>query len=128
MKRNKKMMVVTVLTAFLVLPGMVVFAVQTDQPGSIELKNAAEANFPELAKISLDQAVKAALQAVPGKALRVELENEDGYLVYGVEVAGLDHQFTDVKVDAGNGKILKADRDEADGEAQTEHAEGEHED
>jgi uncharacterized membrane protein YkoI len=66
----------------------------------------------EMAKISLDSAVSEALKAVPGKVLKIELENENGYLVYGVEIAKLDHQVADVKVDAGNGKVLKIDADQ----------------
>jgi uncharacterized membrane protein YkoI len=69
-----------------------------------------------MAKMSIDNAINAALKEVPGKAVRAELENEDGFLVYGVEIAKTDHQFVDVKVDAGNGKVLKIDQDQADKE------------
>jgi uncharacterized membrane protein YkoI len=69
-----------------------------------------------LAKISLDSAMNAALKQVPGKVLRIELENENGYLVYGIEIVKTDHQIVDVKVDAGNGKILKTDYDHEDKE------------
>lgn len=126
--KKKKIIIGIVLTALLVLPGMAVFAVQADHAGSIQLKNVDEARLPEMAKISFDEAVKAALQAVPGKVLRVELENENGYLVYGVEVASADHQITDVKVDAGNAKILKTERDQGDKEDhESEHSKNGHE-
>lgn len=125
---DKKMIVGVALMALLVLPGVAVLTVQAGQMGSIQVKNADEASLPEMAKISLNEAVKAALQAVPGKALRAELENEDGYLVYGVEVASADRQVTDVKVDAGNGKILKTERDQGNQEEhETEHAKNGHE-
>ncbi|MCL4492213.1 MAG: PepSY domain-containing protein [Nitrospirae bacterium] len=38
--------------------------------------------------------------------LRVELANENGYLVYRVEIVKADHQIVDVKVDAGNGVVI----------------------
>ena len=59
-----------------------------------------------LATITADQAKAAALQAHPGTtALKVELDNENGALVYSVE---LDNGM-DVKVDAGNGAVLYVD-------------------
>lgn len=116
------------LMALLVLSGMVVLEVRAAQTGSIQVNNAEEANFPEMAKITLDGAIKAALQAVPGKALRAELEDEDGYLVYEVEVASADHQITEVEVDAGTGKILNTELDRSDKESHDkEHTESDHE-
>jgi len=103
------------LAGLLALGGINASAQQTDQKGSIRIQND-EAGFAEMAKISIASAVNAALNEVPGKAVRAELENENGYLVYGVEIAKADHQFVDVKVDAGNGKVLRKDQDRADKE------------
>lgn len=58
-----------------------------------------------LAKISADQAKAAALAAVPGTVVKVTLDNENGAVVYSVEV-DTGHGVIDVKVDAGNGAIL----------------------
>ncbi|MBW4685523.1 MAG: PepSY domain-containing protein [Komarekiella atlantica HA4396-MV6] len=54
-----------------------------------------------LAKITAEQAKQAAETSVGAKASSVKLENEDGNLVYAVEIGQKE-----VKVDAGNGKIL----------------------
>lgn len=54
-----------------------------------------------LAKITLEQAKQAAEAAIGGTASSVELEAEDGSLVYEVEIGQ-----TEVVVDAGNGEIL----------------------
>jgi uncharacterized membrane protein YkoI len=86
-------------------------AQQENHTGSIKLESQDEAAFTEMARISLDTATNEALKQVPGKVVRAELENENGYLVYGVEIAKADHQIYDVKVDAGNGKVLKIDQD-----------------
>lgn len=104
-----------VLAALLVIGTVGLRAQQAKHSGSIQIKNGDEATFADLAKISLDSAMNAALKQVPGKVLKVELENENGYLVYGVEIAKPDHQIVDVKVDAGNGKILKIDQDNDEG-------------
>jgi uncharacterized membrane protein YkoI len=82
--------------------------------GTIRLEKQTEADFPALAKLTPDQAVQKALGEVQGRVLKTELENENGFLVYGVEVVTADKTIMDVKVDAGSGKVLAMDRDEAD--------------
>jgi len=53
--------------------------------------------------ITADQAKAAALAATPGTtALSVSLDDENGCLVYGVELSN----GADVKVDAGNGQVV----------------------
>ena len=72
-----------------------------------------DAALTALAKITPDQAKAAALAAVPGTAGQVELENEDGNVVFGVEVTTSAGKVIDVKVDAGNGKVLAQEADDA---------------
>jgi uncharacterized membrane protein YkoI len=58
------------------------------------------------ATLTSDQAQVAALAANPGATVvKVELDNENGTLVYSVELSN----GSDVKVDAGNGAILHTD-------------------
>ncbi|MEH1828132.1 MAG: PepSY domain-containing protein [Nostoc sp.] len=59
------------------------------------------AKLQPLAKITAQQAQQAVEASVGGKAKSVKLENEDGNLVYTVEIGQQD-----IKVDAGNGKVL----------------------
>jgi uncharacterized membrane protein YkoI len=54
-----------------------------------------------LAKVTHQQAQKAAEVAQGGKSSRVKLESEDGNLVYTVVIGQKE-----VKVDAGNGRVL----------------------
>ncbi len=67
------------------------------------------------AKIGLVQAASAAERYVGGQASHAELEDENGKLVYGVEVVR-DRNVTDVKVDANDGGILSTQADKADRE------------
>jgi uncharacterized membrane protein YkoI len=69
-----------------------------------------------MAKISMDQAVERALASVQGQILKTELEDENGFLVYGIEVVSADKSVVDVKVDAGTGKVLAMEKDKADDE------------
>ncbi|GBE00105.1 peptidase propeptide and YPEB domain protein [bacterium BMS3Abin07] len=105
-----------ILAGLLTFGGIALSAEQANHTGSIRIKQEDEAGFAGMAKISLDSAMNAALQAVPGKVLRAELENENSYLVYGVEIVKADRRVVDVKIDAGNGKVLKIDRDRRDNE------------
>lgn len=65
------------------------------------------------ARISLVQAVTTAEQHAGGRASRAELQNENGRLVYGVEVAD-NAKTTDVKVDATDGSVVSAQADQND--------------
>lgn len=76
-------------------------------------EQAEAAQYQKLARITADQARTAALASVPGTAQSVELENEDGNLVYGVSIKTASGE-RDVKVDAGNGKVLHVEQDEQD--------------
>jgi len=67
-----------------------------------------------LTRIDRAVAEEAALGAVPGEAVEVELENEGGYVVYEVEVAGDDGRLHEVVVDAGNGEILGQEIEEGE--------------
>jgi uncharacterized membrane protein YkoI len=92
-------------------------------PGSVLLDQAQYEDMSEAdeatalqgkAAINADAAKAAAEAANPGTtAVKVELDNENGVLVYSVELdSGLD-----VKVDAGNGKVVHTEQAGEDDEA-----------
>ncbi|QSZ26746.1 PepSY domain-containing protein [Aceticella autotrophica] len=62
-----------------------------------------------LAKITPEQAKAEALKVAQGTVTKVELDNENGNLVYSVDIK-TNTGSTDVKVDAGNGKVLYQDK------------------
>ena len=85
-----------------------------------EISEAQEsAQLTPLAKITIEEAKEIAINAVDlelvGELTDVEIENENGNVVYAVEFTKNNIE-TDVKIDAGNGKVLKieSDNDEAD--------------
>ncbi len=70
-----------------------------------------------LATLSQTDAEAAALATVSGEIVQAELDNENGFAVWSIEVrdgAGMVH---DVKIDAGNGQVLGTQADE-DGAAE----------
>jgi uncharacterized membrane protein YkoI len=87
---------VIVMSGLIALRGTGISAQQASPTGSIQIKNEEEAGFAGMAKISMDSAISAALKEVQGKVFRAELENENGYLVYGIEIAKTNHQIVDV--------------------------------
>ena len=70
-------------------------------------------NLQALAKITPQQAQQSAIGITPGTVQRVMLENEDGNLVYAVTIGQKE-----VKVDAGNARVLYSEA--ADGKNELE--------
>ncbi|MEU4178958.1 PepSY domain-containing protein [Streptomyces sp. NPDC026589] len=68
-------------------------------------------------RVTLDQAVAAALKSVPGTVTEAELDDDDDdndRAVWELDVRGSDKKWHDVTVDAGNGKVLKTRDDDND--------------
>ena len=84
-----------------------------NNPCSIKVPKPEPRNLAALSKITADQAMAAAQAAYPGSRVqRVELENDNGCLVYGVSLSnGLE-----VKVDAGTGLVLQQEQEDSEDE------------
>ncbi len=81
---------------------------------SQELPDSQEsAQLNSLAKITKEQANQIALNNVQGTIKDSELENEDGSVVYNVDVVK-DNVETEVKIDAGNGNVLSITKEDKD--------------
>ena len=65
----------------------------------------------ESATITMDQAIKTAVAAVPGKAVEAQLGKEDGRTVYEIDIIESNtKKERTVYIDAQNGKTVKIDR------------------
>src|SRR5512143_3698901 len=66
------------------------------------------------AKVTIDQAIKTALEKVPGTAVEAELEKKHDKTVWEVEVLGADGKVTEVHIDAATGAVIdvEAKKDE----------------
>ncbi|SCD78853.1 Uncharacterized membrane protein YkoI [Streptomyces sp. BpilaLS-43] len=74
-------------------------------------------------RVTLDEALAAALKSVPGTVTEAELDDDDddgGRTVWELDVYGTDKAWHDVTVDAGSAKVLSA-RDD-DNDARDRHA------
>ncbi|MBD1383555.1 PepSY domain-containing protein [Metabacillus arenae] len=62
-------------------------------------------------KVSSEEAVKIALKKVPGTVNEVELDEDDGFYVYEIEIDSDKNEKADVDINAENGKVVKVDFD-----------------
>jgi uncharacterized membrane protein YkoI len=95
---------------------------ETPIQGTIRLPDQGnqKAALAAMAKIPIQQAINAAVSRQTGTVHRVELQNEDGFLVYNVELVSADNKPHEVKVDAGNGNILRVDSNSSEREKDNE--------
>lgn len=96
--------------------------------GTITLNNHTESEYPELASITLVQAIESGLTQVGGKALKAELQDEDGFLVYSIEVVKSDHSMVELVIDAGSGKLLLTEKDSKDNDGKGDDDDNDDED
>lgn len=119
MKRNAK--ILTAVTLVASLAAGTAFATgalklpDEVKSSSIKLPRAVEsqAEFAKHAKVSQQQAEAAALAVQPGQVVKAKLDDEEGYLVWQIDVKH-DRGTTEIAVDAGNSKVLAAEAEEDD--------------
>lgn len=99
-----------IASVFGLLSAGYIVAAGTNATGSINIGDVDEKSVTDKAAITSDEAKQIAEKSVNGTAKNVELENENGYLVYGVIVDTNGNSY-DIKIDAGNGNILKTETD-----------------
>ena len=80
-----------------------------------------EGNVADLvkdAKVTIDQAIKTALDKVSGTAVEAELEKKHGKTVWEVEVLGADGKVTEVHIDAADGTVIDTEAKKAEKKGQ----------
>ena len=63
------------------------------------------------AKVTIDQAVKTALEKVSGKVIEAELEKKHNKLVWGVEVITAENKVMEVHIDADSGSVIDVEEE-----------------
>ncbi|MFI6964797.1 PepSY domain-containing protein [Streptomyces sp. NPDC050255] len=96
----KRKIVIAAVTAAVLVGGTAAAAV------AIADDNDGRAAGSSTARVSAGEAAASAVRAVPGSVTEAELDDEDGALVWELDVYGSDRVWHDVTVDAGNGKVL----------------------
>lgn len=73
----------------------------------------AEAHVADLmkdAKVTIEQAIKTAVEKVAGTVVEAELEKKHGKTVWEVEVVGSDGSVTEVHIDAADGSVIDTEK------------------
>lgn len=113
LKFNRKLFASSLFSLFMLSGTIATFVQAAPYKSSIQVpyqkvaESKEEINTPrlkKLAKISEAEAIRIARQRYHGKLGKVDLENEDGNLIYSVEVGARE-----LAIDAGNGKILQVE-------------------
>jgi uncharacterized membrane protein YkoI len=89
----------TGLLAFSLLLGSGTTAWSDDKEGKIT-------DLVKDAKVTAEQAIKTAMEKVPGTVVEAELEKKHGKTVWEVEVLGADGKITEVHIDAATGTVI----------------------
>lgn len=66
---------------------------------------------PQYRSISLEEAIAISLERVPGKVVKAELDNDDGMLLYEIDIRTESGMKYEVKVNAITGEIIKVKLD-----------------
>lgn len=78
-------------------------------PAWSDKKKDEEGDIATLAKdatVTIEQAIKTAVEQVPGTVVEAELEKKHGKTVWEVEVLGADGKITEVHIDAAAGTVI----------------------
>jgi uncharacterized membrane protein YkoI len=95
-------------------PGMPTTVVQGETPDTTEATD--PAINPAQVKVTADQAKAAALAQFPGATIeQVELHDENGTLVWGVNLTDASGTAQDVKIDGASGQVVSTQADGPDG-------------
>ena len=107
MKQLVGMMAVAV-GAMLVLNGHA----WSDQKGKGKKDESKETiEMAAVAKVTIDQAIKAALEKVAGKVVEAELEKKHDTLVWEVEVVTAENKVMEVHIDAESGAVIDVEEE-----------------
>ena len=89
---------------------------QEVQSGSIAVQNLDQQSLASIPIINAEKAIQIASLAVPGRVLQSKLGDENGFLIWEVDVQTANGQQTELKLDAGNGRLLAANSENNDAE------------
>ncbi|RBP64390.1 putative membrane protein YkoI [Alkalibaculum bacchi] len=122
MKNKKNKVLIPILATTILVGGGLGIAYATN-PQDKPISVAIEENQTKQVKLTEKGATKIALEKVPGTIKEVELEDEDGTIVYEFEILSTDGTQKDVKVDAQTGKVIKLEADNEENEEEKDEEE-----
>lgn len=67
--------------------------------------------YSRYSRISIEDAMSIATEQIPGEVVKVELDRDDGILIYEIEIINTQGIKYEVEIDAQTGRILKMQLD-----------------
>lgn len=67
--------------------------------------------LPASTKIDMNEAMRLALEQVPGSVLAIKLDIDEGIVYWELEVRSTSGALYDVEIDANSGRVIKVERD-----------------
>jgi hypothetical protein len=101
---NKVGIVTAIVVGTIVVVGGLVWSGEKEKRKGEENKQMVERAMA--ATVTIDQAIKTALENFPGKVIEAELEKEHGKTVWEVEIVTAEQQVMAVHIDAGSGSVI----------------------
>ncbi len=103
-----KHLVTTAVTLSLFVATQVVHSAPASPiKGTIPVQDDSSAASLSKAKIDITQALQAVSKLQPGKIVKAELEEENGFLVWEIEVITEAGSIAELLLDAGDGSVLR---------------------
>ncbi len=99
--------------------GTIPAPLESDGPDTPQADQAETAQLQALATVTSERASAAAEKATGGTVTRTQIDEQDGFVVYDVDVTTPMGQV-EVTVDAGSGKVLAQETDDESGETADE--------
>lgn len=96
--------------------------------GTASIGFAASQSSETAPNLTAQDAIEIALKEVPGTVEEVELEDEDGKLVFEIEIVSTDGTETEVEIDAMSGDVLEIESDDDEDDDEDDESEDEDED
>lgn len=62
--------------------------------------------YSRYSRISIEDAMSIATEQIPGEVVKVELDREDGILIYEIEIINTQGIKYEIEIDAQTGRIL----------------------
>ena len=93
----------------------------SDQKGKGKKEESKEmVEMAATAKVTIDQAIKTALEKVPSKAVEAELEKKHDKLVWEVEVVTAENKLMEVHIDAESGAVIDVEEEKPEKDRKSE--------
>jgi len=110
MKISKKTLTAGIVTLSIALASAVVYANKNHEHKGHGHSDSA--SLIRNAALGIDQAMKIALAEMPGKVIEAEIEQDDGVIVWEIEVLNSQNQVYEFEIDANSGVIIESERDD----------------